>query len=71
MPSRRPKPPTDKLDLITLATAGEIASIHPRTIRRFIAEGKIRGYRVGGKAIRVRRCDVEALIQRIPVGWGE
>lgn len=71
MPSRRPKPPAAKPELITLDAAGEILGMHPRTVRRFIAEGKVRGYRIGDRAIRVRRSDIEALLQRVPVGWGD
>jgi excisionase family DNA binding protein len=53
-----------------LASINETASycgIHPRTVRRAIADGRLTGYRVGGKLVRVDLNEVdEKLLQQIP-----
>ena len=41
-------------------------AVSPRTIRRYVAEGKLTGYRVGGKLLRVDLDEVDALAHRIP-----
>lgn len=38
------------------------------TIRRYIAAGQLKAYRLGSKAIRLRVDDVEALTRSIPTG---
>ncbi len=50
--------------LITVTAAAD--RLDDRTIRRYIAVGTLRGYRVGTKLVRVDRADVEALIRPIP-----
>lgn len=57
---------------ISLQDAAHILSVSPKTIRRFIASGELPGYTVGrrraegGRPVRVRLEDVEALLHRIP-----
>ena len=55
-----------------LASINEAASyygVHPRTIRRAVAAGKIVGYRFGGKLVRVDLAEIdEKLLQQIPTG---
>ena len=48
--------------LITVTAAADRLGLDDRTIRRYIADGKLRGYRVGTKLVRVDLTDVEALI---------
>lgn len=54
----------------TLAPLGEAAAIwrvHPRTLRRRIADGTVAGYRVpGSRAIRVDLNELEDLLDPIP-----
>ncbi|MCG2798680.1 MAG: helix-turn-helix domain-containing protein [Cellulomonas sp.] len=50
--------------LVSLAVAAEAIDVHPRTIRRRIADGTIVGYRVG-KLVKVDPADVEALVRPI------
>ena len=58
--------------LITLADAAEMLSVSPRTVRRLIQHGYLEGYKVGGgRAIRVHRADVEAVLRRMPGGYGD
>ncbi|MBX7453397.1 excisionase family DNA-binding protein [Mycolicibacterium sp. 3033] len=62
MPSKR------RRQLADIGTAAEIYGVHPRTIRRRIADGTIQGYRIAGsRAIRVDLDELEdALLQ--PIG---
>jgi excisionase family DNA binding protein len=51
----------------TLNDAAEIIGCNPRTLRRFIADGRLTGYRLGGgKAIRVDLDEVYATLRPIP-----
>ncbi|MBE5426632.1 helix-turn-helix domain-containing protein [Mycobacteroides abscessus] len=57
----------------TLDEAAAIVGVHPRTMRRRVADGSIQGYRLAGsRFIRVDMNEVEtALFQPIPaVGRG-
>lgn len=55
------------MSLISLQDAAARAGVHPRTIRRRIADGTIEGFKVG-RLVRVRAEDVDKLAQPIPVG---
>lgn len=50
-------------ELITIQSATQYAKVTERTIRRWIAEGKIPAYRVGPRSIRVRLSD---FIEEVP-----
>lgn len=51
-------------DLLSIADAASMLSLHPRTIRRHVREGVIRGVKIGGEW-RIRRQDlVDALGDR-------
>ena len=51
---------------LTIRETATLLALSTRTIHRYIAEGKLKAYRVAGdKAIRLKREDVEALL--IPV----
>jgi excisionase family DNA binding protein len=47
---------------VTPRAAAELCHVHPNTIRRWIAEGRLPAYRVGPRRLRVDLADVEALI---------
>jgi excisionase family DNA binding protein len=51
---------------LTLKEAAAWYGVSERTLRRRIAEGRLRAYRVGPRSIRVTAEDVEALATRIP-----
>lgn len=51
--------------LVSLAVAADAADVHPRTIRRRIADGTIRGYRVG-RLVKVDLDDLGELVRPIP-----
>ena len=46
----------------TVAMAAERLSVDPKTVRRLIQRGELRGVRVGTKALRVLTKDVDALL---------
>lgn len=51
---------------VTLAAAAEYLDMTEAGIRKFIAEGRLTGYRVGKRAIRVDLHEVDALLVPIP-----
>lgn len=52
---------------LTIRETAALLALSVRTIHRYIAEGKLRAYRVAGeRSIRIKREDVEALLE--PVG---
>ena len=69
MPAKAPR--TNTLDLIALADASAETGVHPRTIRRWIADGRLPGYRLGPRLLRVDRAELHALARRIPTAGGD
>lgn len=51
---------------VPLSVAAEYVSMSEAGMRKFIAEGRITGYRLGRRAIRVDMREVEGLLQPIP-----
>lgn len=51
---------------LTLKQAAEWYGVSERTLRRRIAEGSLRAYRVGPRSIRVSVEDLNELARRIP-----
>lgn len=60
--------PIEPRDLISLSEAADILCVHPRTIRRFISSGELKGFRVGAKTIRVSRADVKKVLKPVLPG---
>lgn len=54
--------------LESLSVAAKYANIHPRTLRRYIASGRLTAYRVGPRLIKIDLNELEASFQ--PVGGG-
>lgn len=51
----------------SLESAAEYLECSTKTVRRYIASGKLRAYRVAGRStIRVRWADLDALMQPLP-----
>ena len=51
--------------------AAEYAGVSTKTIRRYIAAGRLTGYRVGPRLIKINLAEVDALLRPIPtVGAG-
>lgn len=55
----------------TQQAAAEYLGVQVRTIRDWIAAGRIPGYRFGPRLIRVRLDDIDALAARIPTAGGD
>jgi excisionase family DNA binding protein len=66
--SRTRPTPQDHLKrrLANIAEAADYIGANPRTIRRYIASGRLTGYRVGPRLIRVDLNEVDALLRPIP-----
>jgi excisionase family DNA binding protein len=54
------------MPMISMFEAAERLGVSEKSVRRFIAAGRLTGYRIGPRLIRVDRDEVEALLQRIP-----
>jgi excisionase family DNA binding protein len=52
--------------LESLTVAAKYANVSTRSLRRYIAAGRLRGYRVGPRLIKVDIADLEAIL--VPVG---
>lgn len=61
----------DPLASYSLGEAAEILGVTDRTLRNYIARGKLPAYRIGARIVRVRRTDLESLFHRIPVAGGD
>lgn len=53
---------------MTVAEVAHELAVTDRGVRKWIARGVLPAYKVGERAIRIRRTDVEGLITRIPAG---
>lgn len=58
--------PKPQRRFVTQQTAAESLDVSVKTVRRWIAEGTLTGYRVGGRIIRVDAEEVAALARPIP-----
>jgi excisionase family DNA binding protein len=58
-----------QLRLTSIPLAAEAADVSVKTVRRWIAEGRITGYRVGRKLIKVDLNELEASFRPV-VGGG-
>lgn len=52
--------------LASVAKAAAVADVSPRTMRRWISMGRLPGYRVGPRLLKVSLDDVEALARQLP-----
>ena len=50
----------------TITEAARRTGVHPRTLRRRIADGSLTGYRVGPRLIRLDPAEVNGLLRPIP-----
>lgn len=67
MPTVRQNSPARRR-LVPLATAAEHIDCSPKTVRRFIAAGRLTGYRVGPRLLRVDLNELDAMLEPIPSG---
>jgi excisionase family DNA binding protein len=64
--TRRRAPRADAPRLTSLVAAAEYLDVNPRTIRRMIAAGRLRAYRVGTHLLKVDMRQVEAAAVPVP-----
>jgi len=55
-------------DLLALGEAAAYLDVSEKTMRRYIAAGRVTGYRAGPKLIRIDHCELDALLSPIPAG---
>lgn len=70
MPERKPSNRRERRhpELIGLQAAADRCDVSYRTIRRYIANGRLKAVRVGPRVLKVAADDVEQLLR--PVGGG-
>lgn len=51
---------------ITAADARDRLNITDKTLRRYVATGKIPAYRMGGRLLRFKPEDIDALMEPVP-----
>lgn len=52
--------------LVSIADAAEYADVHPATIRRYISSGRLTGYRVGPRLVKIDLAELNDLARPIP-----
>jgi excisionase family DNA binding protein len=60
--SREPAPPPRRHQLATVAEAAQYISVNPKTVRRWINQGRLTGYAAGPRLIRVDLDEVDAML---------
>ena len=50
---------------VSTAEVAHRTGVHPRTVRRWIAEGTITGYRIGPRLLRVSAAEVDDLLTTV------
>lgn len=53
---------------LSVDLAGERVGVSGRTVRRWIAAGYLKGYRIGPKLLRVKVAELDAMASGEPVG---
>jgi excisionase family DNA binding protein len=62
---RRRAPQADAPRLASIDVAAEFLDVHPRTVRRMVAAGQLRGYRIT-RLVKVDMRQVEQLATPVP-----
>lgn len=52
--------------LVSIGDAANHVGVNPRTIRRWISEGRLPAYRTGPRLVRIKLDDLDNLGERIP-----
>jgi len=63
--------PRNTRRLASIVAAADYASVSTKTIRRYIAAGRVTGYRAGPRLIRIDLNDLDAMLRPIPTAGGE
>ncbi len=54
------------IDTLTQQEAARLAHVHTRTIRRWVADGHLVGYRMGPRLLRIDKDSLDAMLREIP-----
>lgn len=65
-----PKQQTPARRYDSIDRAAEYAGVSTKTIRRYIASGRLTGYRIGPRLIRVDLAELDAMFRKIGGGVG-
>lgn len=57
-------------ELVPISAAAQYAGVSTRTLRRYISAGRLTGYRVGPRLIRVDADELARLLRPIPTAGG-
>lgn len=57
--------------LVSISAAADHIACSDRTIRRLIADGRLTGYRIGNRILRVDLNQLDSLLQPIPTAGGD
>ena len=52
--------------IASINDAAEYAGVSTKTIRRYIASGRLTGYRFGPRLIKINLAEVDALLSAVP-----
>jgi excisionase family DNA binding protein len=52
----------------SIVDAAEYVDVNPKTVRRWISTGRLTGYRVGPRIIRVDLNELDAMVRVVPTG---
>ncbi len=55
---------TTETVLLTAREAAALLRVEPQTIRTWVRQGRLPGLRIGTLDIRIRRCDLDAFLER-------
>lgn len=55
-----------KQKFITIKEAADYLGFSTRTIRNYISQGRLTGYKVGARSIRIDKAEVDALLRPMP-----
>ena len=66
----RPATPLTPRRLASIDTAASYMEVSTKTVRRYIAAGRLTGYRLGGRLLRVDLNEVDAMLRPIPTTTG-
>ncbi|MDQ1202726.1 helix-turn-helix domain-containing protein [Rhodococcus sp. SORGH_AS_0303] len=50
---------------LTQDDAAEALQVTPKTIRKYIADGTLKAYRVGGRTVRIREADLASCLKAV------
>jgi hypothetical protein len=64
--AQRHPQPAPALRLVSLAAGAAFADVSIRTLRRYIAQGRLTGYRIGPRLVKVDLNELEQLARPIP-----